>query len=58
MTDEEQAALTLGASGWQMFFRVLLPNVKWGLLYGLVICNARGMSGFGAVENKGFIYQA
>jgi sulfate/thiosulfate transport system permease protein len=48
--EEEQAALTLGASGWQTFFRVTLPNVKWGLLYGLVICNARAIGEFGAVS--------
>jgi sulfate/thiosulfate transport system permease protein len=48
--EEELAALTLGASGWQTFFRVTLPNVKWGLLYGVVICNARAMGEFGAVS--------
>ena len=48
--EEELAALTLGASGWKTFFRVTLPNVKWGLLYGIVICNARAMGDFGAVS--------
>ncbi len=48
--EEELAALTLGASGWQTLWRVTLPNVKWGLLYGVVICNARAMGEFGAVS--------
>jgi sulfate/thiosulfate transport system permease protein len=48
--DEEEAALTLGARGWQTFFRVTLPNVKWGMLYGVIICNARAMGEFGAVS--------
>lgn len=49
-TEEEQSALTLGASGWQMFWRVTLPNVKWGLIYGVILCNARAMGEFGAVS--------
>jgi len=47
---EEEAALSLGASGWQMFWRVTLPNVRWGLLYGVLLCNARAMGEFGAVS--------
>ena len=47
--EEEMAAVSLGASGWQTFRRVTLPNVKWGLLYGLILCNARAMGEFGAV---------
>ena len=49
-TDEEEAALTLGANGWQTFWRVTLPSVKWGLLYGVILCNARAMGEFGAVS--------
>ncbi len=47
--DDEYAALTLGANGWQTFRRVTLPNVKWGLFYGVILCNARAMGEFGAV---------
>jgi sulfate transport system permease protein len=47
--DDEEAALTLGASGWQLFFKVTLPNIKWGLLYGVVLTNARAIGEFGAV---------
>ncbi|MDD1606159.1 MAG: sulfate ABC transporter permease subunit CysW [Methylococcaceae bacterium] len=48
--EEEEAALSLGANGWTMFWRVTLPNIKWGLLYGVVLCNARAMGEFGAVS--------
>jgi sulfate transport system permease protein len=47
--DEELAALSLGASGWQIFWRITIPNIKWGLLYGIILCNARAMGEFGAV---------
>ncbi len=49
-TDDEEAALTLGASGWQTLWRVTIPNVKWALLYGVILCNARAMGEFGAVS--------
>jgi sulfate transport system permease protein len=49
-TEEEEAAIVLGAGGWQTFRRVTLPNIKWGLLYGLILCNARAMGEFGAVS--------
>lgn len=48
--DEEEAALVLGANGWQTFFHVTLPNIKWSLLYGVILCNARAMGEFGAVS--------
>lgn len=47
--DEEIAAISLGANGWQMFWRVTIPNIRWGLLYGVILCNARAMGEFGAV---------
>jgi len=49
-TEEEEAAIVLGASGWQTFRHVTLPNIKWGLLYGVILCNARAMGEFGAVS--------
>ncbi|HWA26153.1 MAG TPA: sulfate ABC transporter permease subunit CysW [Lacunisphaera sp.] len=49
-TDEEYAAVTLGANGWQTFWRVTVPNIKWGLFYGVILCNARAMGEFGAVS--------
>jgi sulfate transport system permease protein len=49
-TEEEQAAIVLGATGWQTFWFVTLPNIKWGLIYGVILCNARAMGEFGAVS--------
>lgn len=49
-SEEEEAALSLGASGWRMFFLITLPNIKWALLYGVLLCNARAMGEFGAVS--------
>lgn len=48
--EEEEAALSLGAGGWKTFFKITLPNIKWGLLYGVLLCNARAMGEFGAVS--------
>ena len=49
-TEEEEAAIVLGANGWQTFWKVTLPNIKWGLIYGVILCNARAMGEFGAVS--------
>jgi sulfate transport system permease protein len=48
--EEEEAAVVLGANGWQIFSRITLPNIRWGLLYGVILCNARAMGEFGAVS--------
>jgi len=48
--EDEEAAIVLGASGWQTFWRVTVPNIRWGLLYGVILCNARAMGEFGAVS--------
>jgi sulfate transport system permease protein len=48
--EEEEAAVVLGARGWQVFWHITLPNIKWGLLYGVILCNARAMGEFGAVS--------
>jgi sulfate/thiosulfate transport system permease protein len=48
--EQEEAAIVLGANGWQMFWRITVPNIKWGLLYGVILCNARAMGEFGAVS--------
>ena len=48
--EDEEAAIVLGAGGWQIYWRVTLPNIKWGLLYGIILCNARAMGEFGAVS--------
>src|SRR5260221_659752 len=49
-SDEERAALSLGANGWQTFWRITLPKARWGILYGIILCNARAMGEFGAVS--------
>ena len=49
-TDEEEAGISLGAGGWQVLFRITLPNIKWSLLYGIILCTARAMGEFGAVS--------
>src|SRR5207237_4741128 len=49
-SEEEEAAMVLGANGWQTLWRVTLPNIKWGLIYGVILCNARAMGEFGAVS--------